>query len=240
MSGVYKVKKFRNWQYDELKQVGVDYNNFRVAEYDQRHNKIRDIDKNNQEIIETLGLHKGNRVIEIGTGTGRFARMAAKLGLRVYAVDVSNAMLDYAKQKANEEGLSEISFHKGGFLTYHHSDNKVDAIISQLALHHLPDFWKQIGLLRLSKMLKKNGQLLLQDVIFSFDPNQYSLVFEQFREKHGEQVDEDMASEFDMHIREEISTWSWIMRGMLERAGVKIEQEIYRSEIFAHYLCRKV
>lgn len=89
-------------------------------------------------------------------------------------------------------------------------------------------------------MLKKSGKLLLQDVIFSFDPTQHSTVFEQFREKHGEQVDEDMASEFDMHIREEFSTWSWIMRGMLERADFKIEQEIYRSDIFAHYLFRKV
>jgi ubiquinone/menaquinone biosynthesis C-methylase UbiE len=235
------VNRRRNWEYDELKQVGVDYDNFaRVAEYDQRHDKIRNIEKNNQEIIKTLELQSGDRVIEIGTGTGRFARKAAKQGIQVYAVDVSNSMLEYAKQKASEEGLSGISFHKGGFLTYDHPDNQVDAIISQLALHHLPDFWKQIGLLRLSNMLKKGGKLLLQDVIFSFDPNQHSNVFEQFRKKHGEKVDEAMTLEFDTHIREEFSTWSWIMRGMFERAGFIIEQELYRSDIFAHYLCRKV
>lgn len=47
-----------------------------------------------------------------------------------------------------------IEFIQSGFLTYEHQSEPVDLIFTKAALHHLPDFWKQIALLRLNQMLK--------------------------------------------------------------------------------------
>ena len=48
-----------------------------------------------------------------------------------------------------------------------------------------------------------------------------------------------MADETVIHIRDEFSTWDWIMKGMLERAGFTIEKFF---EIMTHthaYVCSK-
>jgi hypothetical protein len=41
----------------------------------------------------------------------------------------------------------------------------VDAVVTTLALHHLPDFWKGMALKRVHGMLKRGGRLYIHDVI---------------------------------------------------------------------------
>jgi hypothetical protein len=50
------------------------------------------------------------------------------------------------------------------------------AAVTQIALHHLPDFWKQIALIRIAGMLKDGGRLCLRDMVYSFDPNLPELI----------------------------------------------------------------
>jgi hypothetical protein len=57
-------------------------------------------------------------------------------------------MLGHARKKAAFRGIANIDFLQGGFLTYQHKGAPLDAIINQLALHHLPDFWKQVAQIR--------------------------------------------------------------------------------------------
>ncbi len=78
------------WQWNEFQQVGTDYANLEeVATYDARMATFRDVETENRKILETLALPAGSRVLEIGCGTGRFARAAAAAGHQVTAVDVS-------------------------------------------------------------------------------------------------------------------------------------------------------
>ena len=80
-------------------------------------------------------------------------------------VDVSQAMLDLAGAKAARAGLSNISFHHAGFLSYKHTEPPVDAVVTTLALHHLPNFWMGMALKRVHGMLKRGGRLYIHDVI---------------------------------------------------------------------------
>jgi ubiquinone/menaquinone biosynthesis C-methylase UbiE len=75
-------------------------------------------------------------------------------------------MLEYCKRKSEEAGLENIVFCHGGFLTYEHEAAPVDAIVSAIALHHLPDFWKLIGLKRVARMLRRDGRFFLFDIVF--------------------------------------------------------------------------
>ena len=147
------------WTYDELKQTGVDYSSIEeVQRYDDMHRKFRDYEKHSLEIIELLKLDSYSTVIDMGAGTGAFTFHAAKHCRKVYAVDVSPAMLNFCRKKCEEMGLSNVSYCHGGFLTYDHKAELADAMVSIVSLHHLPDFWKLVGLRRAARMLKAGGK----------------------------------------------------------------------------------
>ena len=56
----------------------------------------------------------GDRILDLGCGTGEDAVFLARQGMRVRAVDVSEGMLEVARRKAEAAGVGErISFHLG-------------------------------------------------------------------------------------------------------------------------------
>lgn len=228
------------WHYNEMKPCGVNYNNAILARlYDPTHHLFRDYRREAEEIVARLGLSASATVIDMGCGTGAFALHAAERYRTVHAVDVSAAMLGRTKRKARKMGLRNIQFHRGGFLTYDHRAEPVDAISTVAALHHLPDFWKLIGLRRLASMLKPEGRLFLFDVVFSFDIDEYECGIKRFIRKATGQMGPSGQSESETHVREEYSTCDWIMKGLLERAGFSVESTDYRDEFLAAYLCTK-
>lgn len=228
------------WQYDEMKLCGVKFDKKEQADkYDEHHQKFRDYKKETEDRIRFLGLEKDTTIIDMGCGTGAFAIHAAGYFKKIYAVDVSLTMIKHARMKAKDLGIKNIEFCHGGFLTYKHENEQVDGIVSTLALHHLPDFWKQIALKRLIQMLKPGGKFLLFDVVFSFDIANYEACIKEYIEVMVNRLGEVMRKELETHIRQEYSTFDWIMEGMLEKAGFKIDTANYMEGFFANYLCTK-
>ena len=215
------------WQYDERAKAGVDYADpATAAEYDQRHAGFRDFEKDARLIMERLGLKPEHRVIDFGCGTGAFVIPAARSCRKVYAVDISQAMLDRCAEKARTAGIANIETCRAGFLTYEHRGDPVDAVVSVVAFHHLPDFWKAVALRRMYHMLKPGGKLYLFDVVFSFPVESCRSELDNWVNEMYETAGWAMAEETVIHIREEYSTFDWIMEGMLERAGFRIEQKL--------------
>jgi len=234
------MKSFPGWQYNDMRQVGTDYNDIKqVQVYDTQMGKVRDIRKENETIIKTLDLTSNKTLIECGTGTGNFAIAAAKYCKKVFAVDVSPRMLEFAQKKADRNGIFNIEFHNAGFLSYEHCAEPVDAVVSQLALHHLPDFWKLIALKSVFGVLKRGGKFFLKDVVYSFDVNSHVTFFnnliDSFRKKGTTQLSDDM----EKTIHEEYTTFDWIMEGLLEKAGFSIEEKQYLEGFMAVYFCSK-
>jgi ubiquinone/menaquinone biosynthesis C-methylase UbiE len=228
------------WRYNELKPCGVNYNSVLCAmSYDIHHRKFRDFQKESEEIIALLDLKADQTVLDIGCGTGAFAIHAAERCKKVYAVDVSKAMLRCARRKAKKAKLDNIEFHHGGFLTYDHGSNPVDVIVSTVALHHLPDFWKLAGLKRLAQICRAGGKLFLSDVVFSFEIDDYENRLGQWVKSTAEKVGPAFAGEVEIHVREEYSTFEWIMEGLLDKAGFTIEKADYRNDFLAMYLCTR-
>lgn len=234
------MRSFPGWQYNDMKQVGTDYNDIKqIQVYDTQMEKVRDIRKENERIIKTLDLTSNKTLIEFGTGTGNFAIAAAKYCKKVFAVDVSPRMLEFAQKKADRNGIFNIEYHNAGFLTYEHTGEPVDAVVSQLALHHLPDFWKLIALERVFGVLKRGGKFFLKDIVYSFDINSHVTYFnnliDSIRKKGTSQLSDDM----ELTIREEYTTFDWIMEGLLEKAGFSIEEKQYLEGFMAVYFCSK-
>ena len=228
-----------SWYYNEMVQVGADFTKREVVEaYDNRHRRFRDIDKENEVILAGLGLQSGYTLADIGCGTGALVLHAARRCARVHAVDISPAMLDYTGWKAQQQGLTNIDCHQGGFLTYVHAGPPLDAVSTAMALHHLPDFWKQKALKRINGMLKPGGRLYLADVVFSEENVETNIP--AWIDKLTAQAGPEMTGDITRHIRQEYSTFAWILEGMLSRAGFRIDQVEYFDGVLARYFATKI
>lgn len=226
------------WQYHEPDHPGADFD-AQAEFYDCDMQKSRDIQGEIDEILDYLALRPDQSILEIGTGTGEFALAAARRCRKVYAVDLSAGMLRYAEKKARSRGVSNVEFLSGGFLTYCHDGEPLDCIVSQIALHHLPDFWKQIALLRMAAMLSEGGKLCLRDVVYSFDPAEHVIFFDHLISKFAEKAGPQFARSILSHVKNEYSTTDWIMKGMIERAGFEINKAKHSHGFLALYLCTK-
>ena len=60
------------------------------------------------ELIELAGLRPGDRVLEVGAGTGKLTRLLAERGLAVLALEPSAAMADLARTNCRRYPLVEI------------------------------------------------------------------------------------------------------------------------------------
>jgi ubiquinone/menaquinone biosynthesis C-methylase UbiE len=228
------------WQYDDMKQVGVDYSSLiEVEAYDERMAKLRDIKCEIENTIKLLSIGSDDLVVEFGPGTGEYSLEATKHCKRVIAIDISAKMIECALNKRREREIDNIDFVHAGFLTYQHSGAPVDVVVTQLTLHHLPDFWKLIALKKIYSILKEGGNLYLKDTVYSFDTDQYEHFFEQWISRTRALAGEELAIDVTTAVKDEFSTCDWIMEGLLKRAGFTIEKVQYTQGFLAEYICKK-
>lgn len=234
------MKLYPEWLYDEMKQVGVDYTDTKeVQAYDPGMQKLRNTKKEAEDFINYVGLTAEQAVLEFGAGTGELSIEIARHCKMVYAVDISPVMLEIARKKANSQGINNIEYCRAGFLTYEHQGEPVDVIVSQLALHHLPDFWKLVALQRINAMLKKGGKFFLRDTVYSFAVEDYKGFFDNLLIGIKQVAGEELALDTKIAIRDEFSTCDWIMEGLLKRAGFAIDTLSYQDGFLAVYACTK-
>jgi SAM-dependent methyltransferase len=225
------------WLYDETVQTGTDYRDeAEVRAYDEHMAKLRDVAREAEEIRAAVAVTPDFVVWEIGTGTGECALHLAPYCGQVIATDVSPAMLAYARRKADERKVGNVIFERGGFLSGYRPEGPVDAVVSQLALHHLPDFWKARALALIAEQLRPGGRFFLRDVVFPSEAATNDGHFQKAVDTARERTGEDGVRRTVEHIKKEYSTFDWVMEGMLERAGFRM----LRSDVegfLTSYVC---
>lgn len=228
------------WLIDELSVAGREnLDAGHVARYDGKEDAgaAREVG-----VLERLGLSEESLVVEFGPGTGQFTVQVARVCDRVIAVDVSRPMLAALEAKVTKLGLGNVEIIRSGFLTYEHTVQPADFIYSRYALHHLPDFWKALALSRMRAMLRSDGVLRLWDVVYDFDPAEAAQRIEAWCTTGGDTAaDEWSRAELEEHVRDEHSTFTWLLEPMFERCGFRIaERESSADGIFANYILRAV
>jgi SAM-dependent methyltransferase len=227
------------WFPDESGRAGEEHLDAAYVEhYDA---KARFDPETDLTILRELGFGPKSTLVDIGAGTGTLSLAAAATCHRVIAVDISAAMLRAAQLKAEALGLTNIDFVRAGFLTYAHEGELVDFVYTRNALHHLPDFWKSVALERLAEILKPAGVLRLRDIVFSCDPEDVEAVIEAWLGAAPDRPEEGWTKvELEAHVREEHSTFSWLLEPMLDRTGFEIISAAKsESRVFAAYSCRR-
>jgi putative AdoMet-dependent methyltransferase len=230
----------KDWVYNEYNHVGVDYSiSKNTSVYDKQMETFRDYENETRMLIDKLKITNTEQlnVADLGCGTGAFSIHVARYFNKVYAVDVSEEMLKISSAKAEALCISNIEFIKAGFLSYIPIE-KCDIVFSKWAFHHLPDYWKQAGLININRMLKQDGLFYLIDVVFKFDPN-YDSSIDILLNDLSKTFSTDFIEETKTHIRDEFSTFDWILHGLIERAGFIIEYSNTDDVLQSEYCCRK-
>jgi ubiquinone/menaquinone biosynthesis C-methylase UbiE len=229
-----------SWVPDELTTAGREnLDPGHASRYDQKEDA-----RAGDEVawLQTRGLTEGATVVDLGAGTGQFTVAVAPVVERVVAVDVSPVMLEPLRAKVAAQGLTNVEVVQAGFLTYEHAGDPADLVYSRYALHHLPDLWKVVALQRMAAMLRPGGMLRLLDIVYGFDPADAGTGLQAWVDAYPEVAPEGEWNRADIeeHVRDEHSTFTWLLEPMLERAGFRIEEaERSRDRMSARYLCRR-
>lgn len=188
--------------------------------------------------LRGMGVGRDSVVVEFGAGTGQFTVEIAQACARVIAVDVSAPMLHRLEAKVARHSLSNVEIIRAGFLTYEHVGAPADLIYSRFALHHLPDFWKAVALSRLRPTLRAGGLLRLWDVVYDFAPAEASDRIEAWCATGGDAIEAEWSrSDLEEHVRDEHSTFSWLLEPMIVHSGFEIVCAEYSGDgMFAKYL----
>jgi protein-L-isoaspartate(D-aspartate) O-methyltransferase len=104
-------------------------------------------------MTEILQLGKGQRVLEIGTGSGYQAAVLAQITSQVYSIEIKQKLYEKAYNKLKSLGYNTIQIRRGdGYFGWPEAA-PFDAIMITAAVDHIPP--------PLLKQLKEGGRLVL-------------------------------------------------------------------------------
>jgi enediyne biosynthesis protein CalE5 len=111
----------------------------------------------NHRLVADARLRTGLRVLDVGSGTGYPALLAAQtVGANgsVVGIDLADQMLDAARRKASSLGIFNITFQTGDATTLPFDTASFDAVTSRFCLMFLPEIPKAVA--EIARILKPN------------------------------------------------------------------------------------
>ncbi|MFF7245934.1 class I SAM-dependent methyltransferase [Embleya sp. NPDC008237] len=105
-------------------------------------------------------VHPGDRVLDMGCGTGRFTVPLAEHGAHVSGLDISRSMLDVAERKLAARGL-HADLREGDMASIPFPDDSFDTVTSMLALMHIPIADRPTVFAEVRRVLRPGGRMLL-------------------------------------------------------------------------------
>ncbi len=151
---------------EKASQVEQMFNNI-APTYDTLNHRLSwDIDKGwRRKAISQLAPYKPQSLLDIATGTGDFAIMAAQMlsPQRLIGADISEGMMDIGRQKVRKAGLDGIiSFEREDCTALSYADNSFDAVTAAFGIRNFANLDK--GLAEMCRVLKKGGHLSIVEL----------------------------------------------------------------------------
>lgn len=113
-------------------------------------------------IVQTMDLPEGSRIVEVGCGPGWITEYLVLLGYRVEALDPCAAMIQIARDRVTaawqhhrRPGSPQVTFHRTALEDFTFSEESCDGVLFHEALHHLVD--EEEGLKRCFRLLRPGG-----------------------------------------------------------------------------------
>jgi demethylmenaquinone methyltransferase/2-methoxy-6-polyprenyl-1,4-benzoquinol methylase len=135
--------------------------------YDTLNHRLSfNIDKGwRRKTLKQLQPYHPQSILDIATGTGDFAIMAAKMlhPQKLIGADISEGMMEIGRKKARKEKLDGIiSFKKEDCMNLTFPDNSLDAVTAAFGIRNFKDLDQ--GLHEIFRVLKPGGHLSIVEL----------------------------------------------------------------------------
>ena len=117
-------------------------------------------------ILDSLDMQGHETVLEIGTGSGYFTSVLAKLSQSVVTIELDEQLSELAQNKVKELNLNNITFIKDDALTYNFDNEQYDIIVIGCSLPNKNE--------NFFRLLKPSGKLFM--VVGAINQMQATLV----------------------------------------------------------------
>ncbi|MFB6073851.1 MAG: class I SAM-dependent methyltransferase [Haloarculaceae archaeon] len=139
----------------------------KAAEYDEQQDSAEY--REAADLVVAHAAPEGDDVVlDLGTGTGAIALPLADRAARVVGRDISEGMLEQAREKAGERGVENVSFGEGRFREPN-VEGPVDVVTSNFAMHHLADDEKRAAIQVIADLGPR--RFVLGDVMLFGEPD---------------------------------------------------------------------
>jgi SAM-dependent methyltransferase len=108
------------------------------------------------------------RALDAGTGTGALAVALAPLVREVVGVDAVPELLDHARRRADNAGLTNVELLEADLTRLPFTDGSFDLVACARVLHHVPH--PEYAVSELARVLRVGGHILVLDQISPADP----------------------------------------------------------------------
>ena len=151
---------------EKAKQVEEMFDNI-APSYDKLNHRLSwNIDKGwRRKAIRQLALFKPQTLLDIATGTGDFAILAAEMlrPQKLVGADISEGMMEIGRKKVLQKGLQDIiSFDKEDCLHLSYQDETFDAVTAAFGIRNFADL--DSGLREMQRVLRKGGHLSIVEL----------------------------------------------------------------------------
>ena len=135
--------------------------------YDTLNHRLSwDIDRGwRKKAIQQLAPYQPQTILDIATGTGDFAILAAEMlhPSQLIGADISDGMMNIGREKVEKRGLQNIiSFEKEDCTALSYSDDSFDAVTAAFGIRNFADLDQ--GLKEMCRVLKKGGHLSIVEL----------------------------------------------------------------------------
>ena len=115
-----------------------------------------------ERLLARINLIQDQSVLDIGCGTGNLTLRLSEAGqpCRIVGVDISEGVLEVARQQAAKGGSANCEFVKGNACCLPFGDGEFDLVVSNMVFHLLPDL--SAGLAEVLRVLKPSGRMIIQ------------------------------------------------------------------------------
>ena len=160
-----KIKPYAQ-QGDKASQVEAMFDNI-APTYDQLNHRLSwNIDRGwRKKAIKALAPYKPQTMLDIATGTGDFAILAAQMlsPQTLIGADISEGMMAVGRKKVADLGLSDIiKFQREDCLALSYPDETFDAVTAAFGIRNFQNLDQ--GLCEMCRVLKKSGHLSIVEL----------------------------------------------------------------------------